>query len=80
MLPELGLPCLLPDSSYFGPVHKSAASHHPSAPTDPCVINAPFACGLERTPGTSGEEGKRLNWSREGEEERREEEVIPHCL
>lgn len=25
-----------------------------------------FACSLERTPGTGGEEGKRLNWSRGG--------------
>lgn len=29
-----------------------------------------FACGLERTPGTGGEEGKILNWS-VGEEEGR---------
>lgn len=36
-----------------------------------------FACSLERTPGTGGEEGKGLNWSRGGQ--RMEEEVIPHC-
>lgn len=47
LLPELGLPCLLPASRHFGLVHKSEASHHPRALTEPCVINAPFACSLE---------------------------------
>ena len=47
LLPELGLPCLLPASLHFGSVHKSEAFHHPRALAEPCVINAPFACSLE---------------------------------
>lgn len=58
LLPALGLPHLLPASLHFGLVHKSAASHHPHAPAEPCVINAPFAYSLERTPGTGRKERK----------------------
>lgn len=67
MLPELGPSHPLPASPHFRLAHKSAASHHPGAPADPCVINAPFASSLERTPGTGGKEGRRLNWSGGGE-------------
>lgn len=47
LLPELGLPCLLPASLHFGSVHKSEASYHLHTLAEPCVINAPFACSLE---------------------------------
>lgn len=78
MLPELGLPCPLPASPHFWLVHKSAASHHPSAPADPCVINAHICL----QPG----ENPRYRWERKekdligvGRERRREDGVIPHC-